>query len=101
MEAWHPVLLHRASDRGREVGFLPREAAIFFGRAAEVAIGGGALVDRPIELERPPDVGRGETEELGQNLFEPFLLDFAGAMSVDQNRHWVCHPDGVGDLAVA
>ena len=41
-----------------EVGLLPGEAAVLVRRAAEMAVGRGAAVDRPVELERAADVGR-------------------------------------------
>ena len=52
------ALLHRALDRRGEVGLFPGEAAILVGRAAEMAVGRGAPVDRAVELERAADVGR-------------------------------------------
>ena len=42
----------------RQIGLLPREAAVLVGRAAEVAVGRGAAIDRLVELERAADVGR-------------------------------------------
>src|SRR5262245_7072641 len=54
---------HRASDVPHQVGLLPGEAAVLVGRTAEMAVGGGAPVDRPVELERAADVGRREPED--------------------------------------
>src|SRR6185369_2749276 len=41
-----------------QIGPLPGEAAVLFRRAAEMAVGGGAAIDWPVELERAADVGR-------------------------------------------
>ena len=64
--------MHRAPDGIGEVGLLPGEAAVLVGRAAEVAVGRGAPVDRPVELEGAADIGRGQAEQLGQNFLELF-----------------------------
>src|SRR5499427_10896689 len=61
-------LLHRASDRGCEVGLFPGEAAVFLGRAAKMTVGRSPLVDRPVELERAANIGRGKAEQLRQNF---------------------------------
>src|SRR6185503_13519649 len=34
----------------------------------------------------------------GQDFFEFFLFDIAGAVGVDQNRHRIGDADGIGDL---
>src|SRR3569833_2207181 len=72
-------LFHRALDLRGEVGLLPREAAVLLRLAAEMAVGGGAAIDRPVELQRAPDVGRRQAEQLGQDLLELLLVDLAGA----------------------
>src|SRR3954454_9674149 len=53
----------------RAVGLLPREAAVFIGGAAEMAVRCGAPIDRPIELERAADVVPRRAEHLSQYLF--------------------------------
>src|SRR5262245_58327662 len=60
----------RAADVLDQIGLLPGEAAVLVGGAAEVPVGGGAPVDRPVELERAADVGRRETEDFRQHLLE-------------------------------
>src|SRR6185437_3564627 len=83
----------RPFDRIGEIGLLPGEAAVFIGRAAEVAVGRGTAIDRPVELERAPDVGRRQPEDFRQHLLELFLIDLAGAVGVDQNRHRIGNAD--------
>src|SRR5262249_46481039 len=58
-------LAHRGPDVPDQVRLLPGEAAVFFRRTTEVAVGGGAAVDRPVQLERATDIGRREPENLG------------------------------------
>src|SRR5438105_1284851 len=58
--------LDGALQRVGEVGALPGEAAVAVRLAAEMAVGSGAPVDRPVELQRAADVGRRQTEQLGQ-----------------------------------
>src|SRR5438477_13199193 len=72
-----------------EIGLLPREAAVLVRRTAEMPVSGSAAIDRPVELERAADVGRRETEHLGQNLLELALIDFSGAVQIDQHGHRV------------
>src|SRR3954470_19705612 len=88
----------RALELIGEIRLFPREAAILVGSAAEVAVGGRAAIDGLVELQRAADVGRGEPEHLRQNLLELALVDLAGAVRVDQNRHRVGDADGIGDL---
>src|SRR5512141_2151040 len=91
-------LFHRALDRGGEVGLFPGKAAVLLGRAAEMAVGRGAPVDRSVELERAADVGRGKAEQLRQNLLELVFRDLAGTVRVDEERHRIGDADRVGNL---
>src|SRR6187399_2494789 len=70
-------LSYRAADCRSEVGPLPGESAVLVGRAAEMPIGCRTLVDWPVQLERAPDIGRREPEQLRQNFFELLFLDLA------------------------
>ena len=63
-----------------------------------MTIGGGAPIDRPVQLERAANVGRCEAEDVGQDLLELFLVDLAGSVGIDQDRHRVGNADGIGDL---
>src|SRR5580700_7460625 len=69
-----------------QVGPLPREAAVVLGRAAEMAVRRGALVERPVQLEMLADAARGEVDELLQDFRQPILGDGAGAVGVDVDR---------------
>ena len=92
------TLFHRTFNRCGEIGLLPGEAAILVRRAAEMTVGGGAPVDRPVELEGAADVGRRQAEQLRQDLLELLFFHLAGAVGVDQNRHRIGDTDRVGDL---
>ena len=54
-----------APQRVDHVGLLPRKEPILR-RAAEMAVGGGGLVDRPLQVERLDDPGGPEIEQLAQ-----------------------------------
>src|SRR3954447_21194691 len=90
--------LERLAQARREVGLLPREAAVLIGCAAEMAVSRGAPIDRPIELERAADVGRREAEHLRQDLFKLALVNLAGAVRVHEKRHRIGDADRVRDL---
>src|SRR5208282_909995 len=81
-----------------EIGLLPGEAAIGVGRAAEMAVGGGARVDRPVELQMGADAARAQIHHLLQHLGELILRHFAGAGGVDIDRQGLGHADGIGHL---
>src|SRR5581483_10129907 len=89
---------HRTLQLIDEVGPLPREAAVLFGGTAEMTIGRGAVVDRPIQLQRAADVGRRQPEQLRQHLLQLLLVDLRGAVGVDQERHRIGDADRIGDL---
>src|ERR1700704_6038298 len=91
-------LADRASDVLHQIRLLPGEAAVLVRCAAEMTIGGGAPIDRPVQLERAANVGRCEAEDVGQDLLELFLVDLAGSVGIDQDRHRVGNADGIGDL---
>src|ERR1039458_7119208 len=55
--------LHRAPDGVGEIGLFPGEAAVLVGRAAEMAVGRGAPVDRAAELEGAADIDRKSVAE--------------------------------------
>src|SRR5579863_3648806 len=91
-------LPHRALELIGEIGALPGEATVLLRRAAEMAVRGGALVDRPVELERAANIGRSQRENLLQGLGQLLLIRLAGAMGVDIERHRIGNADRVGDL---
>src|SRR6478609_5888025 len=65
--------LDGALERFDEVRLLPGEAALVVRRAAEMAVGRGARVDRAVEVEMAADAARGEVHRLGGGLLE-FVL---------------------------
>src|SRR5262249_1345841 len=87
------TLLERALELADQIGLLPGEAAVLFRRTSEVTVGRGAAVDRAVELERPADVRGREPEQLRQHLLELLLLDLAGAVGINQQRHRVSNAD--------
>src|SRR5688572_32283880 len=76
-------------------GLLPAQLLV---APAEVAVGGGALVDRPAQLEVAQDGGRAEVEHLADGLADLRGVDGLGAERLDQQRHRVGDADGVRDL---
>src|SRR5579875_3138180 len=51
-----------------KIGFFPREAAIGLRRPAEMAVSGGAHIDRLVEAEMGADAARAEIDHLLENL---------------------------------
>jgi hypothetical protein len=60
-----------------KIGLLPREAAIGFSLAAEMATGCGARIDRLVEIEIVADAMRRQFLCAHQNVLELGWLDFA------------------------
>src|SRR5699024_6465935 len=69
--------------------------------AAEVAVGGGLLVDRPAQVQVGDDLAGAQVEQLPDDLAQALVADLAGALAVHQHAHRVAHADGVGQLDVA
>src|SRR6266852_4083548 len=80
---------HGTLERVCEIGLFPGKTAIFFGCTAEMSIGRRSPIDRPGELERTPDAGRSQREDLGQYSLDLPLVDPTGAVHVHEKRHWV------------
>src|ERR671931_765529 len=77
------------------VGALPREVVVL---AAEVAVGGGLLVDRAVELEVLPERARAQVEVLFDQGLDLGAPDLLGPERLDHDRHRVCDADRVGHL---
>src|SRR5204862_7642020 len=75
-------------QRGGLVGALPREVVVV---AAEVAVGGGLLVDRAVQLELLAEGARPQIEVLVDELGDLRAADLLGAERLDH------HADGVRD----
>src|SRR4051812_5627746 len=91
--------LYRLLQPVDQVGLLPAEQ-IALGLAAEMAVGGGRDVDRPVEAEMGADALRGQPDQLREDLLEPgrgraFAL---GAVQVDIERERLGDADRVGEL---
>ena len=69
------------------------------GCAAEVAVGGGAGVDRPVQAQVLADgARRGAADQLRQGGFQLGRVDLAGAVQVDVEAERLGHADRVADL---
>src|SRR6185312_3801886 len=73
-------------QRGGNVGLFPREATIRFRRAAKMAVGYGARVDRLVEGELRANAARAEIDHVLDDLGELLLVNLAGAVGVDIDR---------------
>ena len=81
------------------VGVLPREVAV---GATEVAVGRGALVDRPAQVEALDDRGRAQVEHARAPAPASFSrVDLRRAERLDHDRHRVRDADRVRDLHLA
>src|SRR6266851_837151 len=87
-----------ALQRVDEVEALPREAAIGFWLAAEMAIGRGPRINRLVEAEMGTDAARREIEKLLQQGRELVFVDLAGARRVDIDGKRFRYADGIGEL---
>src|SRR4051812_39808859 len=67
------------------VGALPGEVPVL-GGAAEVAVGGGALEDRPAQVEVAQDGGGAQVEHLAHGLLDLGGVDPLGAEGLDEQR---------------
>ena len=83
---------------GARIGLFPGEAAVRIGLAAEMAIGRGARIDRPVELQMLADAARLQAHQLRQHRRQLRLIDFARAVQIDIERQRIGDADGVGNL---
>ncbi len=95
-----------AADQGEfrfqsrhQIGTLPRKTAFGIGRAAEVAIGGGALIDRALR-PRCRRMARGVRPPISSGSIRSSFSSstWAGAVGVDIEAERPRHADGVGHL---
>src|SRR5258706_4352238 len=93
-----PKPLDSLLERFGEIRPLPGEAAIIFRVAAEVAIRRGAGVDRPVEVQVPPDPTGREAHDLAQASLQLVLADFGRAVGVDVDRQRLGDADAVREL---
>ena len=90
--------LGEAAERIGEVGLLPGKAALRVGRAPEMAKGGGAGEDRPVELQVFANAARGKVDDFRQRPFELALVDPPGSVQVGVDRERSRDANGVGEL---
>ncbi len=72
----------RRLERVHKISAFPAEAAIRFGRTAEMAIGRGAFVDRLVQLQMHANAARGEVHHLWDRQFDCGCIDIARAMRI-------------------
>jgi hypothetical protein len=83
----------------RQVRPLPGEAAVRLWRAAEVAVGGGAGVDRPVELQVLADGPRRRSaDQLRQQPFQLGRIDIVAAVQVYVEAQRSGDADRIADL---
>src|ERR1700734_1774141 len=63
-----------------------------------MAVGRCPPIDRAVQLKCPTNAGRTQGKEFGKKLLQLCLVDLAGTVGVDIDRHWVRPPNRVGDL---
>jgi hypothetical protein len=81
-----------------EVELFPREGAVLLRLAAEMAVRGGALVDRLVELQAAADVGR-RSGKMSDSTFSSLRSSTLPVPSVfDIERHRIGDADRIGDL---
>src|SRR3954471_7328640 len=61
---------HGALQHFGEVGLLPREPAFIVRRPAEMTVGRGPRVDRPVEIEMLADAARCQIHRFGHGLLK-------------------------------
>src|SRR5690606_39205342 len=88
----------RRLDGIGQVGALPGEAAVGFRLAAEMSVGGGALVDRPAQPEMLANTARAQVHDFAEGTFEAGDVDRAVLMQIDIDRQRFGNADGVGEL---
>ncbi len=82
----------------RQIGLFPGKTAFSVRRAAEMAIGGGARIDWPIEPQMLPDAARGKAHDLEEGCLEFFFRNLARSVGIDIDRQRLGDADRVGKL---
>src|SRR5205085_5262556 len=86
---WHPVL-ERAAQFADEIEPLPGKSTIGLRRAAEMAVGSGAGVDRLVEPEVGTDAAWRQIHQLPQDARQLRFVDLPGAVEIDIDRERLC-----------
>src|SRR3546814_3462716 len=69
-----------------EIGLLPRETAVRIRVTAEMAVGGGAGIDRPVQLQMRADAARRQVHGLADRVRDVLVPGLAGAVGLDIHR---------------
>src|SRR5262245_19555989 len=86
------------ADRLDQIEALPGKSAVIVRLPAEMAVGRGALIDRPTEPEMLPDAAWAQIHYAPERLLELGFADIAGAVQIDIERKRLRHADGVAHL---
>src|SRR5258708_9721176 len=84
-----------------EIGTFPGKAAIGLRRAAEMAVGAGSRIDRPVEAEMFANAARRQIHDLVKQFFKPRLGHLGGSVAIDVKRERLGDADRKGDLGCA
>src|SRR6056297_2494106 len=85
-------------QRVSQIRALPAEAAIRFGLSAEMAVGGGTLVNRTVELQVLAYTPWAEIHAFRDRLLDGLRRHLAGAVSIGKDRKRFGNPDGIAQL---
>ena len=77
---------------------LPRNAQLF---PSHVAVGSQLTVLRLAQIQHLDDAGRGQTENLRNDLLQNMFRNLAGAEGVYPNGNRIGNADGIGELHFA
>ena len=77
---------------------LPRNAQLF---PSHVAVGSQLAVLRFAQIQHLDDAGRGQTEDLRNDLLQNVFRNLAGAEGVYPNGNRIGNADGIGELYFA
>src|SRR5215469_3267624 len=87
-----------ALERLDEVGLFPGETALVVRRAAEMTVGRGAGIDRPVEVEMGAYAARPQIHHFRRRLLQLVLRHLPGAVRIDIDRQRPSYADRVGKL---
>src|SRR5215813_9629822 len=95
------ALTRNAAQLVDEIRTFPGKAAIGLRRTAEMAIGAGSRIDRPVEAEMLANAARCQIHDFVEQLFKPWLVHLGGSVAIDVKRERLGNADRIGDLYCA